>query len=71
MQLHIKLVVIIDNGFNIIQQHLYEKDSNANEHSQKKHLHCSQLITTIFLYFCASNVDKHAPIKQITKSSKQ
>jgi len=33
MQLHIKLVVITDTGFNIIQQHLYERDSNANEHS--------------------------------------
>jgi hypothetical protein len=36
MQLHIKLVVTADTGFNIIQRLLYERDSNANEHSQKK-----------------------------------
>jgi len=53
MKLHIKLVVITDTGFNIIQRHLYEKDSNANEHSQKKTF---ALFSTdhkyIFLFLC-------------------
>jgi len=53
MQLHIKLVVITDTGFNIIQQHLYEKESNANEHSRKKPF---ALFSTdhnyIFLFLC-------------------